>query len=372
MSQRGIQITVEVKELVPEWERFASLVNSRRYLEALRYLASKPVLARMARRLLGDNVIVEIAKAAVLSGAPASVVKQLLERIGVRPPAELDALEMLVKGNLRAAERVAPEPLRSLIRCVLTLCPPQEMASIARRAFTRYRDVARRLTIYYIVEYLSAKGYDPALASVAEAVGEERLARVLREWPKLPLIAAAEAIAMLSRGVVAVSRGDVAQLIYYSVEARRLAEEYRRLAEEASRTSDPRRLADIIVKMYRLAEKLDEIGRKLEQLGVGRKPDVWKPLLAAIAKLEAALAEAVAEGRMSEDEAVSIARRVAEVIRGKFPKIAAALMLLTQPLTPAEAVCILKKAGFKLPAPPGPTGGPAGGGAARPSRHPMM
>ena len=171
---------------------------------------------------------------------------------------------------------------------------------------------------------------------------------------------------------MAVGRGDVAQLIYYSVEARRLAEEYRRLAEEASRTSDPRRLADIIVKMYRLAEKLDEIGRKLEQLGVGRKPDVWKPLLAAIAKLEAALAEAVAEGRMSEDEAVSIARRVAEVIRGKFPKIAAALMLLTQPLTPAEAVCILKKAGFKLPAPPGPTGGPAGGGAARPSRHPMM
>ena len=372
MPQRSIQITVEVKELVPEWERFASLVNSRRYLEALRYLASKPVLARMARKLLGDNVIVEIAKAAVLSGASASVVKQLLEKIGVRPPEELDALEMLVKGDIRAAEKVAPEPLRSLIHCVVTLCPPQQMASLARKTLAKYSDIVRRLVIYYIVEYLTSKGYDSRLADIASIIGEKRLAEILREWPRLPLVAAAEAIARLTGGVVSAGHGDIAKIIYYANLARKLADKYSRLIEEANKTNDPRKLADIIAEMYKVAEEIERVGKELVELGIGKKPDAWKPLLATIAKLEALLVEYVAERKISEDEARAIVERVANVIKKRFPRVAAALIIVANPITVADAVCILRKEGIRLPAPPGPTGGGHGAPAVGPSRHVMM
>ena len=333
------------------FEELSRLLASRRWLDALKLIASDRLLASLVARLAPD-LVRELAVLAVLAGAAPSTVERLLSEIGVGVERGiLETAYRLARGDLRAALAVAPGVLRDALEAVLSLKPPGVVERLLTRLASRYPSLARLLALRYTAEMLRRGRLDSGLRRLLEKLGLRDIASRLASLEAGTASAVAEALAstaaeLIAKGAI-VPRG-YADVLRAAERLREIAESVRRLAreaEEALESMNAERLIGVIervVSLYREAERLAEV---LSRHGVKVDTSGMKKLLASMVGSAAALlAYLVSTGRARRERIAEMARRLARAASLLSLEVAALAESLARPVSIADAVCILRKA----------------------------
>ena len=329
--------------------RLGSLLRQRRWLDALRLIASDRLLAALVRRY-APELVRHLAILAAMAGAEPRDVLALTSRIGVDIDEGLvRAAWRLSRGDIRGFEALAPPELRAAAELVLRLAPPGAVEEALKRLQRRYPEIAADLALYYIAEYVRRRGVDDAIVRLARDLGYEELAARLESWRTGPVAKLAEELAreaeeLAKRGVIVPA--SAAEQLRLAARLEKLAHEYEELAKEAdSADGDVDKLIAIAERMARVADEIRRVAERLRSLGAKVEiGDVYKPVRSLIAGIATLLAYYVASGRMTRAEAAAKARLLARIARRVWPEAAQLLASLSAGVSISDALCILRKA----------------------------